>query len=1008
MIHTPLLSPVLVGRDAELGVLQEMLERAVGGQGATALIGGDAGIGKSRLCRALKGRAAESGVRLVEGRCSPAESTLPYGPFLDALRFRLGRGENGELAETLDPILDLVAPLFSELSAVAAGDGVVEAERRGAAATAMPFERIFLTLRRLATTGPMLLLLEDIHWADSTSRDLLHYLARQVGGEPILLLATYRTDELHPGHPVHRLVATLGRERMAQRIQLEPLLADDVRSMLAAMLDSEPAPEFAETVRERTEGNPLFIEELVTALAHERPEQHPDYTPADLADAGVPPTIHEIVLGRIEPMGEDTVEALTVAAVIGRRFRFDTLQHALDWSENRLLPIVEGLVRHRILVELSGRSEDRFAFRHSLVQEVLLAGVIGRRRRQWHRRIAAALERYGGESALPHTTLAYHYGEGGELSRAREHAILAGDEAVRLCAWHQAELMYERALQVSEQEPPNTALQATLLEKMTEVAWWQDRTGALEQYAQEALSLRRSLGEAPPVAALLRRLAHVYAYQKGELPRAIAALEEALEVLDSADACAELALVTNDLGRVHLAQGDYAAAEACIGEALEVAVRHGDGAEEALARTGLARLAILRGQIGAGRARLDEARGLLNGTGLSVERTAEAYHSGIRALESAREHAATRAWIDAALDHAAAHELHAEGAIYDAYRAAVDRRAGRWGDALETARSAVHRLREAGRAELREALRILGDLHRVRGEVPEARAAYEEAVQLGELDARVGLAVLLVAEERPEEAVDRLVVALDSHPAGDRLHALRILPHLAETAVRAGRLEEALAARDRLAEVLSKADYRAGPAALAHVDGLVRSACGQDGATSAFEESARAWTALELPHEAARARLELAAHRIRGGDDPGIGIQLARETLSALEVLGAGEDVARARRLLRDAGAGAPTPVASGAPTRNGATADGAEDPPSPLDQLTDREREVLIELAKGSTNKQIGRALSIAAKTVGNHVSSILAKLDCSTRTEASRIALAARFGGIPERTGAAARRRP
>lgn len=992
MIHTPLLSPVLVGRDAELRVLQEMLDGAVTGAGGTALIGGDAGIGKSSLCRALKARAADSGVRLVEGRCSPAESTLPYGPFLDALRFRLGqgRGESRELAETLDPILDLVGPLFSELSALAAEGGGAEAGRRGAAATAMPFERILLSVRRLAAAGPMLLLLEDVHWADPTSRDLLHYLARQVAGEPILLLATYRTDELHSGHPVHKLVATLGRERLAQRIQLEPLVADDVRAMLAAMLEADPAPEFVETVLERTEGNPLFIEELMTALAHERPEKHPDYSPADLADAAVPPTIHEIVLGRIEPMGADTVEASTVAAVIGRRFRFDTLQHALSWSEERLLPIVEDLVRHRILVELAGRAEDRFAFRHTLVQEVLLGSVIGRRRRQWHRRIAAALERYGGESALPHTTLAYHYGEGGELRRAREHAVLAGDEAVRLCAWRQAELMYERALQVSEQEPPDAELQASLLEKMTEVAWWQDRTGALEQYAQEALSLRRSLGETQPVAALLRRLAHVYAYQKGELTRAVAALKEALEVLDSADACAELALVKNDLGRVHLARGDYAMAEECLGEALELARRHGDGAEEALAAAGLARLAMLRGRIGDGRARLDEARGLLNRPGLSVERTAEAYHVGIRALESAREHGAARAWIDAAVDHAAAHELQAEGAIYDAYRAAVDRRAGRWAEALETVRAAVQRLRESGRAELREALRILGDLHRVRGEVAEARVAYEEAVQLGENDARIGLAVLLVSEGRPEEAVDRLAAALESHPPEDRLRALRLLPHLAETAIRAGRLEQAVTARDRLEALVEDADYRAGPAALSYVEGLVRSATGEAGAAAALGDAARAWTALELPHEAARARLELAAHRIRSGDDTEAGVQLAAETLTALEALGAREEVERARRLLDEAGAGA-VAWKGAAAGREGAT-------PPPLDQLTGRELEVLAELAKGSTNKQIGRDLSIAAKTVGNHVSSILAKLDCSTRTEASRIALAARFGGIPE----------
>jgi predicted ATPase len=211
MIHSPMLSRVLVGRDEELDALERLVQGALDGHGATALIGGDAGTGKTRLCRELRARAAVLGARVIEGRCSTAESGVPYGPFLDALRFRIARGEGREVAATLAPILAHVAPLFEELAAGSTG-------RPRPTAVAMPFDRILGVLRRFAAGGPVLLLLEDIHWADPTSRDLLHHLARRIAGEPILLVATYRTDELNPGHPVHRLVAALGRERLAHRI----------------------------------------------------------------------------------------------------------------------------------------------------------------------------------------------------------------------------------------------------------------------------------------------------------------------------------------------------------------------------------------------------------------------------------------------------------------------------------------------------------------------------------------------------------------------------------------------------------------------------------------------------------------------------------------------------------------------------------------------------------------------------------------------------------------------
>ena len=189
MIGPQVISPLFVGREEELAVLTELLERALEGQGSVAVVGGDVGIGKSRLCRELKARAVGLGARVIEGRCSPSETTVPFAPFLDALRFRLRRGEGAEAARVLKPVLAHVAPFFRELEAQAG---------RGLTPTALPtpFEPILRVVRLLAETSPIVLLIEDVHWADPTSRDLLLYLARRIRNERVLLLITVRTDEL--------------------------------------------------------------------------------------------------------------------------------------------------------------------------------------------------------------------------------------------------------------------------------------------------------------------------------------------------------------------------------------------------------------------------------------------------------------------------------------------------------------------------------------------------------------------------------------------------------------------------------------------------------------------------------------------------------------------------------------------------------------------------------------------------------------------------------------------
>src|SRR5688572_22412741 len=196
--------PTSVGREAPLRSLLERLDRAVEGQGTVLLLGGDAGVGKSRLVRDLKQEATTRHIRVIEGRCSSTESSVPYAPFMDALRFRIARGEGEEVAKILGPLRAILAPIFPQLEGAAAPvDQAADRDRE------RPYALIFGVLERLASDDPMLLVLEDIHWADQTSLELLHHLAHRATSLRLMMVVTYRSDELHAAHPLRRLLGSL-------------------------------------------------------------------------------------------------------------------------------------------------------------------------------------------------------------------------------------------------------------------------------------------------------------------------------------------------------------------------------------------------------------------------------------------------------------------------------------------------------------------------------------------------------------------------------------------------------------------------------------------------------------------------------------------------------------------------------------------------------------------------------------------------------------------------------
>ncbi|MEX2109566.1 MAG: AAA family ATPase [Gemmatimonadaceae bacterium] len=967
MIRSPLVCPISVGREAPLRQLVERLEWAAAGRGTVLLLGGNAGVGKSRTVRELRREATMRGVRIIEGRCSSAESSVPYAPLMDALRFRISRGEGAEIAKMLGPLRELLEPLFPQLKG---------GPRSDAKRTPEPFELIYGTFARLVAEDPMLLILEDIHWADQTTLELLHQLTHRAASLKILVVATYRSDELHSSHPLRRLLGTLARERSANLMGLEPLSRAETADMLRCILGTDPDPSLEAAIWRRSEGNPFFVEELLSAFTRDNaPARNDDARQAERAR--LPATVSEAILARVHALGPTALETLSAAAVIGRTVSFDDLREVLGVDEESLVQVLEQLVAHQLLREESTSEGDSYAFPHALMQEALYEAVISRRRRLLHRKAAAALERKpSGRIPTRLDQLAYHFRLGGETERAYEYSRLAGDEAVRLRAWDDAAAHYEHALASLEGLDDDGTRAAELLEALADVAWHQSRTQTGRQSAEEALRLRRALGHKEEAARLLRRLAALRLAERDE-QGAADTLSEALKLLEGRPNSPELGPIYDDLGQLMLARGESDIAEHLLRQGLSLAGRGPATAEQVLAVIGLAEHDVLSGNFSAGVARLDESLDVISRAPLPFERASRGFFTGVRTLLLAHEYGRALQWADAACESCRKQGAVGLDAVFRALRVAIFTITGSQEATLSEAIAAVDELRRTGRSELRDALRVLGFVHRIRGELKEARLAYEEAIGPENSEAAVGVALIALAEGDVNTAADRLEHAITSIPADQPVLGLHLLTYAVEALVSAGRIDTA-------AKILNPfAQFDAESPEVLHATGLLALAEGRLGdARNSLTNSVKLWDALGNELEAARARIALLEATVAEGDTA-TAAELGNRLLSQIGQPFFPLERKLVRRMLRRAGIRTKPEVASGLADAKSSNGSRTE-----LDKalLTTREHMVLREVAQGSTNREIAKSLGIAEKTVSVHVSHILAKLGCRTRTQAAR----------------------
>jgi DNA-binding CsgD family transcriptional regulator len=972
-------SATFVGRSDELAALDGALARATEASPAFAFVAGESGVGKSRLVAEFQARATAAGARVLIGHCLELGGTVfPYAPLVDALRpvARELAGSGLDLPASTRAALGELFPEF--------GDGR-DGER---ASQARLFEALLALIDGLGRDRPVALVLEDLHWADPSTRDFLIFLVRSARAERLCLLATYRSDELHRRHPLRPVLAELERVTGVQRIAVERFSRDEMTEQIACILDMPAEPALADRLYARGQGNPLYTEELLAASADGCGE--------------LPETLRDALLGRFERLPVAAQEVARVAAVVERPMSHALLETLSRLAPDELLAGAREAVAHQILVT---HQDGTYAFRHALVGEAIYEDLLPGERTALHAALAEALERDPGllgdiPAATVRAELACHWRAAHDLPRALGASVAAGLAARRIYAASEALRHLERALEMWDRVPDAAERagmsRADVLRAAAAVA------GDAFEAARAVALQRQAVGElgddAEPVeVGRLHAELSRYLRYAGEHDESDDELQVALDVLPP-EAELERTRLREQNAKNLMLRGHLREAAAEAATAVRDARRLGAPRVEAGAMNieGFARSAL--GDLDEGGRLLRAAVDLASREGAPNDhvravvnlsemldlsgRTEEALAVVRATLPVLREHPEPLSY-GTFLETQQAHELLRLGRTADAAAALPDRIRGdstgstaifvldvrarialiRGDDAA--ARETLERLRRQGLGlrdtQWIESLELMSALLAVReGRLEAARAAAARglAVVEGTDDGMPRLRLLWVALMVEAEGAER---ASDLGEPFDEEAATTLQARLATARGRLGQWAEgpryaALAAAEvtRLEHALG----RAAPAPGAWLD-----------AAAGFDE-------IGLPWPAAYARLRGAEAHVAAGDraaaaDPIAAVLVAAEAMEAAPLAAAAQALARRARIRveREPEAEAPEPA------------------PAPLG-LTPREHEVLLLVAEGRTNREIGELLYMSEKTASVHVSRILAKLDVGGRVEAAAVA--------------------
>ncbi|WP_433452729.1 helix-turn-helix transcriptional regulator [Streptomyces sp. CA-142005] len=1015
-VETRSVSPVFVGRTDELDTLNDALARARAGEPQALLLGGEAGVGKTRLVEEFATAAGRHAVVAVGGCVEIGADGLPFAPFSTALR-ALRDALPEEFAAAAQGQEEELARLLPDLGEAGAG-------RHDEQGMARLFELTARLLERVAAERPVVFVLEDLHWADASTRHLLAFLFRTLRAGKLLVLASYRSDDIHRRHPLRPLLAELDRLRTVRRIELARFTREEVGRQIAGILAAEPDPAQVDEIFERSDGNAFFVEELAVAAC-------------DGCCAGLTDSLRDLLLVRVEALPESAQRVARVVAEGGSTVEYRLIAAVAQLGEDDLIEALRAAVGANILTVTP--DGDGYRFRHSLVREAVADDLLPGERSRLNRRYAEALE--ADPTLVPADArvmrLASYWYHAHDAAKALPAVLDASVVARRRHAYTEQLRLLERAMELwdnvpeevrsalrpvdyTEVYPPCGCDPATAplryLDLMAEAAvagrFGGERERALkitkralrllEDEPDPAPGSQHCSGRGDPLRAAwfwIQRSRLVQAQARGDGWQELATAQDLVRGLPPSEVHAEVLALAANWSMLHRPGPDaFAAAERAVEYARMVGARD----IELHARLTLGCLKVDAGDTETG---LTEMRQVLRDT------LAEGVH-----------HVAGRAYVNLpsqlqgiGRDREAVPLLR-EGIAFARTHGLLDSESwirgnlsealyslGDWAEAAETATHATrvgHSAKPRGQGALRLAHLALarGDLAEAGRRLAAARAHYGTHDPMPQLSlplARVALGVAAEEGRIADARAELLRVLDDGFPPGTQRYGWPLLRAAATVEAEARTLPAAEPGRaeilDRLGEAMRNLTTGA-PLWQAYdqwTRAELRRARGTDTADD-WSPVVTAFECLDRPYELARVRHRLAAALLAdGGDDERDRavelLRLAAAVAAHLDARSLADTVARLAQRARL--------TLTRAPRQTLASAD-----PAAALGLTSRERDVLRLVSAGRTNRQIAEELFISPKTASVHVSNILSKLGVSGRGEAA--ATAHRLGLFPAET--------
>jgi len=572
----------LIDRIEEMQVLKEAADTAASGQGGVVFLYGEAGIGKTRLARELGAYARSRGMQVLSGRC-PAlfrmDGVPPYVLWEEVIKDYLEVCTPEQLFRVIGSypieVSKLVPELKQKLRTFPQSFPLSPEQSRDRL-----FEAVSQFITNVSRETPLLVILDDLQWTDQSSLLLLHYLARGVYKEPLLLLGAYRDTDVDERHPLAPVLTELNRERLLQSVSLKRLYFDDTAEMIKRILEQDDVPaEFCRLIYEKTRGNPFFVEEVIRSLKEEEVifREERKWKIKEVSKIEFPETVKNIIKKRINRLDDEAQNVLTMGSFVGKDFSFEALCGVTGLEQDKLLEIMDkllktGLFKHRVI-----RGEDVCSFADIIVRDVVHEEIGPFKRKKLHGVVGHALEKVYAKDIDEHFgELAYHFLESGDKDKALDYFLKAGEKAEKIYAHNEAISYLQHALKLLEEKENNLETKALITEKLGDITALIGELDACMEHWNKSLALWNQLGDRKGVSRLHVIMARTLWDKAGDQGKASEHHRMALEILEKEPESVELARLYEDIAHMLWRGGNSAEALSFVQKAFELAEKLDD------------------------------------------------------------------------------------------------------------------------------------------------------------------------------------------------------------------------------------------------------------------------------------------------------------------------------------------------------------------------------------------------------------------------------------------------